>query len=69
MRDVMDTSIKAASFVNDIDMDDIAFVAMSLYFGINIWTGDKQLMNGLIKKGFQNLITTSEMLRLRNSEG
>ncbi|MBE2209102.1 MAG: hypothetical protein IAE84_16035 [Saprospiraceae bacterium] len=59
----------AALFVNDIDMDDIAFVAMSLYFGINIWTGDKQLMNGLIKKGFQNLITTSEMLRLRNTEG
>ncbi len=55
----------AADLVRDIDLDDIAFVTMSLYFDIKIWTGDKPLINGLMKKGFKNLITTQEMLQIR----
>lgn len=58
---------KAAELLRDIDMDDIAFVAMSIYFDIRIWTGDKQLINGLMNKGFQNLITTQELLRIRET--
>lgn len=56
---------KAADFVRDIDMDDISFVALSLFLDIKIWTGDKKLITGLAKKGFQNIITTSEMRQLR----
>ena len=56
---------KAADLVRDTDMDDIAFVTMSLYFDIKIWTGDKLLINGLKKKGFKNLVTTQEMLAIR----
>lgn len=56
---------KAAGLVRDIDMDDIAYVALSLYLGIQLWTGDKLLIAGLAKKGFTNFITTQDMLQLR----
>lgn len=56
---------KAADLVRDIDMDDITFVALSLFLDIKLWTGDKLLIGGLSKKGFKNIITTQEMLQLR----
>ncbi len=56
---------KAADFVRDVDMDDITFVALSLFLDIKLWTGDKPLIGGLTKKGFQNIITTQEILQLR----
>ncbi len=56
---------KAADLVRDIDMDDITFVALSLFLDIKLWTGDKPLIVGLTKKGFKNIITTQEMLQLR----
>ena len=56
---------KAADFVRDIDMDDITFVALSLFLDIKLWTGDKILIGGLTKKGFKNIITTQEMLHIR----
>jgi predicted nucleic acid-binding protein len=56
---------KAADLVRDIDMDDITFVALSLFLDIKLWTGDKLLIDGLTKKGFKNIITTQEMLQLR----
>ena len=37
---------KAADFVRDIDMDDIPFVALSLFLDIKLWTGDKWLIGG-----------------------
>jgi predicted nucleic acid-binding protein len=59
---------KAADFVRDIDMDDITFVALSLFLDIKLWTGDKLLIGGLTKKGFKNIITTQEMLQLRREK-
>jgi len=56
---------KAADFVRDVDMDDITHVALSLFLGIKLWTGDKLLIAGLTKKGFTNFITTQVMLQLR----
>lgn len=56
---------KAADLVKDIDMDDITFVALSLFLDIKLWTGDKLLIGGLTKKGFKNIITTQQMLQLR----
>jgi predicted nucleic acid-binding protein len=56
---------KAADLVRDIDMDDITFVALSLFLDIKLWTGDKLLIGGLTKKGFKNIITTQEILQLR----
>lgn len=56
---------KAADLVRDVDMDDITHVALCLFLGIKLWTGDKLLIGGLTKKGFVNFITTQEMLELR----
>ncbi|HHS96068.1 MAG TPA: hypothetical protein ENJ45_05705 [Phaeodactylibacter sp.] len=43
---------KAINYVREVDMDDIAFVALSLYMdNTMIWTGDSKLRLGIIKKG------------------
>lgn len=57
--------LKAANFVRDVDMDDIAFITLSEFLGVKLWTDDKELMKGLVKKGFTNFITTDELHRLR----
>ncbi|GAB4488645.1 MAG: hypothetical protein OHK0019_05190 [Saprospiraceae bacterium] len=41
---------KAADYVRDIDMNDIAYVALSSYLDVKLWTGDKLLRDGLAKK-------------------
>lgn len=56
---------KAARLVRDVDMDDIAFVALSEYEDIRLWTGDKELIAGLVAKGFTRCISTEEMMALR----
>ncbi|MDX2247192.1 MAG: PIN domain-containing protein [Bacteroidia bacterium] len=57
---------KAADLVRDIDMNDIAFVSLSLFLDMKIWTGDKKLRNGLTAKGFNRFITTQELLQYRS---
>ena len=58
--------LKAAEWVRDVDMDDIAFIALSEFSGYKLWTGDRELMKGLAKKGYHNFITTEELLNLRS---
>jgi predicted nucleic acid-binding protein len=58
--------LKAANLVRDTDMNDIAFVALSEFLGIKLWTGDRLLMKGLAKKGYTNFITTNELYNLRS---
>lgn len=57
---------KAADLVRDVDMDDIAFVALNELLGAKLWTGDKELMRGLAEKGYTNFITTDELYKLRD---
>lgn len=57
--------IKAANLVRDVDMNDIAFVTLAEFLDIKLWTGDKELMKGLAKKGYTNFITTDELYNLR----
>lgn len=52
---------EAEILVSDIDMDDIAFVALSLYLQAALWTGDKVLYNGLKLKGFDKVLSTAEV--------
>jgi len=59
--------IKAEKLVADIDLDDIAFVALSLYLKAYLWTGDKNLYNGLKSKGFNKILSTSDLNQLRNT--
>jgi len=57
--------VKGAILVRDVDMDDIAFVTLAEFLGIKLWTGDRELMKGLAKKGYTNFITTDELYKLR----
>jgi len=52
---------EAEILVSDIDIDDIAFVALSLYLDAYLWTGDKILYNGLKAKNFNKVISTAEL--------
>lgn len=52
--------------VRDVDMDDIAFVALNEFLGDSLlWTGDKQLLKGLRAKGYKKCISTGELYDLR----
>ena len=56
--------LEAFKLVKDIDENDAIFVALSMKFGFKLWTGDKKLINGLRKKGFNQIIETQELFNL-----
>ncbi len=55
---------KALSLCENIDPKDTAYLALSIELDIPIWTNDKKLIQGLIKKGYKKLITTEEIFKL-----
>jgi predicted nucleic acid-binding protein len=55
--------LAAEKLVADVDPKDAHYVAYSKHFKCKIWSGDKQLMAGLAKKGFKNCITTNELFQ------
>jgi len=55
---------KAIEIVKDIDPKDAAFVALHFHLGHKIWTGDKQLINGLLAKGYDICVTTKELKKM-----
>lgn len=58
------SSIKSGyDLVCDIDEKDLPFVAMSIHFKAFLWTGDKQLYNGLVKKNYKRVINTTSLLK------
>lgn len=58
----LDIWYQYAPIVEDIDIDDLPFVALTAYLDGLLWTGDLKLKNGLNAKGFQKCITTKELL-------
>jgi predicted nucleic acid-binding protein len=54
---------KALSFTTGIDENDTPFVALSLYLDGYLWTGDKKLIKGLSARGFQNILTTTDIFK------
>jgi len=58
----------AYNLVKRVDLDDIAFVALSKHLRCKLWTGDKILIKGLSKNGFTNVITTDELLSYRTQK-
>ena len=57
--------LAAEKLVADIDPKDTHYIAYSKHFRCKIWSGDKQLIKGLAKKGFANFISTDELFSLR----
>mgnify|MGYP006446335799 FL=1 len=52
---------KAFELCKNVDLDDIPFVAFSLYLKSKLWTGDKKLIKGLKENGFYKIATTNDL--------
>ncbi|PWD97739.1 PIN domain-containing protein [Marinilabilia rubra] len=52
---------KAMTLRQNIDEDDVLFVALTLFLKGKLWTGDKKLTAALKEKGFKQFIKTSEL--------
>jgi predicted nucleic acid-binding protein len=59
--------LQAEKLVKDVDMKDIAYVALSLHTGFPIWSGDKKLRQGLALKGWNNILGLDEVQTLVES--
>jgi len=53
--------INALEIVKDIDENDVFYVALHLHSHHKIWTGDRVLINGLKKKGYDICVTTTQL--------
>lgn len=54
----------AIDLVSDVDLDDVAFVALNEYLQSYLWTGDKELINGLHNKGYTKTVSTKELFEI-----
>ncbi len=62
---ISDNSLKEAyNLTHDIDEEDTLFVALTNHLKSKLWTGDKILENGIRKKRYSRIITTSELYDL-----
>ena len=55
---------EAYNLCQEIDLDDLFFVAFAIKLNLTLWTGDKKLINGLKSKGFNKIIDTTEMYNI-----
>jgi predicted nucleic acid-binding protein len=55
---------KVNYLIADIDPEDIEFVALAEYLNAKLWTGDKVLITGLTKKGWNKFISTGELYEI-----
>lgn len=51
--------------VKDIDIDDSDFIALTKYIKGHLWTGDKELYNGLKSKKFIRVYNTEDIIRIK----
>lgn len=61
----VETWLASEEITKSIDIDDIAFVAITKFLKATLWTGDKFLYNELNKIGFKKIINTTELSQLR----
>jgi predicted nucleic acid-binding protein len=54
----------ALDLTKDVDIDDTEFVALAEYMNGFLWSGDRVLTKGLMRKNWQRIISTDELFRL-----
>ncbi len=62
------TWLKAEQIVQDIDLDDVDFVALTNHLKGCLWTGDKELYDGLKEKRFRCVYNTADILKQRDRQ-
>lgn len=60
------TWIEAIKITENVDEFDAPFIALALELNCSLWTGDKKLMKGLNQKGIDWILTTEEIMKLRD---
>lgn len=58
--------LDAEKLVADVDPNDIHYLAYSMQFNCEIWSGDKALIAGLAKKDFNKFVSTEQLFDRRN---
>jgi predicted nucleic acid-binding protein len=58
----------AISLLQDIDIDDVEYVALTDHIKGKLWTGDKILIKGLQRKGWNKFISVREIKLLSTSK-
>jgi len=53
--------LKAEKLVEDIDIDDVLFIALANHLRARLWTGYKMLIRGMQKKNWNRFITVEEL--------
>ena len=54
--------MRAAELCSDIDPKDTVYVAASMMLDAYLWSGDTKLIDGLVSKGYDSVITTAKLL-------
>lgn len=65
----VETWLAAEQITQNIDIDDIDFVALTKFLKATLWTGDKVLYNGLKKTIFKKVVNTTELFALNGTKG
>lgn len=60
--------LKAEKTVQNIDPDDVAFVALTNHLKGCLWTGDKELYSGLKERQFHYVYNTTDILKQRDRQ-
>lgn len=55
---------KAEQLAINVDIDDTEFIALTEHIRGKLWTGDKELYNGLINKGWNKILLTNDVYNL-----
>nr|MBI1231646.1 hypothetical protein [Cytophagales bacterium] len=53
----------AESLTKDVDIDDSEFVALTEHIKGKLWSGDKQLIEGLREKGWKKVISIEDLFK------